>query len=582
MVVDEAGMLDQDTAVALLRIAEDAGAGIALVGDRAQLPAVGRGGVLDLAAQVCPRTVDMATVRRFVDPQYADLTVRMRRGDDPSALFGRLLDQGLVAIHPDVEDAQRAIALAARHGVALTVATNDEARALNAVIRESRVQRGAVDDSRTAYGSDGLAIGGGDVIQTRQNRSELGVANRQTWEVQRVSAAGEVWARELHTAQPGRTVRLPAAYVAEHTHLAYTATAYGVQGATATRAHTVLGDALDSSSLYVGMTRGREQNTLHVVAADLDDAREQFVTAMQRDRADRGLTAATRAARGAVSGLAPDGPTAFVNAERARLRELIRTAEPEVVRWETAAAALARLGGRYSADFDRQSRILASAKDAVPLVRAEVSVPLAARAAQDAADLKGAHERMRDAHAALRDSGRFGRRAAARTASEAEVAWRATEDGVRRRWGSVPSPWGDVQAWATHVAEQRAEADPRVIGAWQNETAAAEKLHGIVSRYSESKAELCHSLGGDQHPATIADRASASRSALDTASRSLAEIEALPVHEAAGLIRDRAAQDAAEKAAEAARRAQAAERARHHAMDPVYHPGPDRSFGPSL
>ncbi|MDR1152703.1 MAG: AAA family ATPase, partial [Bifidobacteriaceae bacterium] len=38
VVVDEAGMLDQDTAIALLTITSEAGATVALVGDRAQLP----------------------------------------------------------------------------------------------------------------------------------------------------------------------------------------------------------------------------------------------------------------------------------------------------------------------------------------------------------------------------------------------------------------------------------------------------------------------------------------------------------------------------------------------------------------
>ncbi|MDR3106910.1 MAG: AAA family ATPase [Bifidobacteriaceae bacterium] len=51
IIVDEAGMLDQDTAIALLTVAKEAGATVVLVGDRAQLPAVGRGGVLDVAAQ---------------------------------------------------------------------------------------------------------------------------------------------------------------------------------------------------------------------------------------------------------------------------------------------------------------------------------------------------------------------------------------------------------------------------------------------------------------------------------------------------------------------------------------------------
>ena len=41
VVVDEAGMLDQDTALALLTVADESGSTLALVGDRAQLP--GRG-----------------------------------------------------------------------------------------------------------------------------------------------------------------------------------------------------------------------------------------------------------------------------------------------------------------------------------------------------------------------------------------------------------------------------------------------------------------------------------------------------------------------------------------------------------
>jgi exodeoxyribonuclease V alpha subunit len=51
LVVDEAGMLDQDTARALLTVADESRVRIALLGDRHQLPAVGRGGVLDLAVR---------------------------------------------------------------------------------------------------------------------------------------------------------------------------------------------------------------------------------------------------------------------------------------------------------------------------------------------------------------------------------------------------------------------------------------------------------------------------------------------------------------------------------------------------
>ncbi len=51
LLVDEAGMLDQDTARALLTIADETHARVAFVGDRHQLPAVGRGGVIDHAAR---------------------------------------------------------------------------------------------------------------------------------------------------------------------------------------------------------------------------------------------------------------------------------------------------------------------------------------------------------------------------------------------------------------------------------------------------------------------------------------------------------------------------------------------------
>ncbi|MDN5745095.1 MAG: AAA family ATPase [Nocardioidaceae bacterium] len=51
MVVDETGMLDQDTARALLHLADEMRVAVTLVGDRHQLPAVGRGRVLDLAVR---------------------------------------------------------------------------------------------------------------------------------------------------------------------------------------------------------------------------------------------------------------------------------------------------------------------------------------------------------------------------------------------------------------------------------------------------------------------------------------------------------------------------------------------------
>ena len=44
------------------------------------------------------------------------------------------------------------------------------------------------------------------------------------------------------------------------------------------------------------MTRGRETNTAHLVAEDLDDARQQWAAVFSRDRADLGPAHAARLA----------------------------------------------------------------------------------------------------------------------------------------------------------------------------------------------------------------------------------------------------------------------------------------------
>ena len=583
VVVDEAGMLDQDTAVALLQVADEAGASLALVGDRAQLPAVGRGGVLDIAAQVSRRTFDMATVHRFTDPEYADLTVRMRRGENPALMFDRLHALGLVMLHPSIEDVQSAIARTARDGDALTVATNDEARALCSSIREARVRRGEVDDVHTTYGSDGLPIGAGDLVQTRRNHGELGVANRQTWTVQHVTDGGEVWAREAGASGGrGRSVRLPADYVAEHTHLAYAATSYGFQSATTPAGHTVLSDALDASGMYVGMTRGRHINTLHIVAANPDDAREQVIAALQRDRADRGLTDATRAAREAVNGLVPSGPVAFVNAERARLHEWIEVADREASRWELALSALTRQTAEHHTDDEQQTQVVAAADAIAAQVRAEVAAPLIELATADGSDYLSARERMWQANRGLSATGRLGGRPAARTAREATEAHGTAEDAVRRRWDDVPLTATHLPFWAEAVAGQRVDADPRVVEARQDAERAHLEQRQLTADHVAARSALWQTIGGGQRPSGVEARVAKWRRGEDQARIALAEIEALPVNEAAQLIRDRAAQAADQKVAEAARQARAAEARGWSSPTPAYYPSPQRDFGPSL
>ncbi len=552
IVVDEAGMLDQDTALALFTVADESEASIALVGDRAQLPAVGRGGVLDMAATLVPQVCDMTSLHRFTDVRYADFTLDLRAARNPDELFDRLHAFGLVQLHEDADALRAAIACERIDGAAVTASTNDETLELNTLIREHRLRAGLVSDERTTDGSDGLPIGRGDLIQTRRNDATLGVANRQTWLVQEVSSDGSLWARDAASERRHqRTVHLPAEYVTEHTHLAYAATAYGVQGITAPASHTVLSDVLDAAGVYVGLTRGRDANRLHVVATDLADAREQFVAALDQDRADRGLREATERARAAVVGIVADGPVWKVNIERARLTERIEDAEKRAAWWSNAAARLDQQTEKHRVAHDEQQSKFADAQARVEAIRASVVAPMRVLATEDAAALLAAHDRAHQAEATLRVSGRLRRRSATRTQRATWQEFCAAEVGVRERWGSVPAITERALAWAQEVANRKAEDDPRLVEATQQAAKEQRETSELARKQMGERQQLRQAIYRDSRSRVSAkSRAERYAQRAQQDRQALAQIEALPPEQAAALIRERVE---AERLAAAAR-----------------------------
>ena len=260
LLIDEAGMLDQDTARALLVIADEAGARIGFVGDRHQLPAVGRGGVLDHAvAWAHPTAVlRLERVHRFTDPSHAQLSLRMRTGDDPGAVFDQLAARGQIVIHASEVERTAALAKIGDTGSAtgsttrdLVIAdTRDQVAHLNAAIREQRQSLGpngkTVATGSTVTTGRGEVIALGDRVATRRNDPGLGVANRQTWTVADISDDGSL---TLNRHAPGHSrggghkpVRtVPADYAARFVELAYATTVHGAQVESVDRAHVLIG-----------------------------------------------------------------------------------------------------------------------------------------------------------------------------------------------------------------------------------------------------------------------------------------------------------------------------------------------------
>lgn len=300
LLIDEAGMVDQDTALALLTIADEADARVAFMGDRHQLPAVGRGGVLDHAIGWAhpSAVVSMEDVRRFADPEYAKLSIAMRDGRRADAVFDRLLARGQVVVHSSEAERTDALARAAAAGGALVVAdTRDQVAGLNAAIRnEHGHDLGAVVTQR------GDRIGLGDRVATRRNDPGLGVANRQTWTVVDTGDDGSLI---VHSSDRGRDRELPPEYVRAHVELAYATTIHGAQGETVDHAHVAIGETTGAAAAYVAMTRGRQTNVAHLVAESVEDARKQWIDVFSRDRADLGPAHARRQAIEAVDRYGP-------------------------------------------------------------------------------------------------------------------------------------------------------------------------------------------------------------------------------------------------------------------------------------
>jgi exodeoxyribonuclease V alpha subunit len=317
LLVDEAGMLDQDTARALFAIADRAHAVVALLGDRHQLPAVGRGGVLDLAARwVRPEAHhELESVHRFSDPAYADLSLLMRSGERPGEVFDALLERGDIVVHASEVERTAALATIGADGDQLVITdTREQVGALNAAIRDRRHFVGEQSGELTTR--RGEPIGLGDRIATRRNDRDLAVANRDTWTVAGVGDDGSL----LITGRAGRR-SLPAAYVHDHVELAFTTTAYGAQGETVDSAHLALGETTGAASAYVGMTRGRHRNVAHLVAETLDDARSQWVDVFNRERADLGPGHAAERAADDIDRYGPNAQQPAVGLQAAVLRD---------------------------------------------------------------------------------------------------------------------------------------------------------------------------------------------------------------------------------------------------------------------
>ncbi|WOF22567.1 hypothetical protein N8K70_14385 [Microbacterium betulae] len=136
----------------------------------------------------------------------------------------------------------------------------------------------------------------------------------------------------------------------------------------------------------------------------------------------------------------------------------------------------------------------------------------------------------------------------------------STEDAVRRRWGSLAAGAGGPEGRAETVAGNQADADPRVTETRQVAEHAHRRRQQLNARQMRESIALSQRALGGSTPSRVIAHAVELRKQSERDRRALARSEALPVAEAAQLVRELAARDEAER--QALERAQAARQKR--------------------
>ncbi len=273
---DEAGMGDTDRFDRLTEVVADSGAKLVAIGDAAQLPSIGAGGMFDRLTRITP-SAELSNVRRTLNPaeQRAWADLRTGRSDRAMAHYyaqGRLhmADTRDEAVEQAV---QNWAALTEQHQVSevalISDASNKEIHRLNARAQHYRAERGELGDLEVQVPGVHYGIRAGDRIAMIDQHHEPGaerIENGARGEVLDINEVGEVLVQfdvtgQWRTLAGDDLAQLRLGY-AQHIHRA--------QGATVTRTLVVTGGWQTSKEpAYVEASRARQGTDWYVSRQDL-------------------------------------------------------------------------------------------------------------------------------------------------------------------------------------------------------------------------------------------------------------------------------------------------------------------------
>ena len=273
LVLDEASQLSTTDLAMVQEAARVAGARLVLVGDTEQLGAVEAGGMFRLLAREVP-CVELHEVRRFDAAWEAGASVRLRAGDFTAYAaydrHGRTRGADQDAAMDRAASMWLADYLRGKN-VLLLAGSNSEAAELSRWVQAKLIQLGTVQRPQAPL-SDGNQAGTGDLIRARLN-TKVNAGGRELTNRDTLKITGwkgpdaEVRRRELDGTWTSPFL-VPRAYLADCAELDYAGNTHVGQGRTVDTAHLLVTGTLSRRSLYVGLSRGRQSNTAHIVTGN--------------------------------------------------------------------------------------------------------------------------------------------------------------------------------------------------------------------------------------------------------------------------------------------------------------------------
>ena len=275
LVVDEASMASTFDLHQLTATAWNADAKIVLVGDPAQIGTINAPGGLLPALAARGHGIELSDVHRFHHEWEAAASLRLRKGD--RSVIDIYDDAGRLHTVHDPDQAAAAVFAHWQHAradgaeVMMLARTRDDVDQLNALAKTAAQEGGESHGPQLVVGEK--VFQAGDVIRTkRNNRSipvgETHVRNGDRYTILATTEHGGLLVDDV----TGRgATMLPAAYVAQHVEHGWATTIDGAQGATADIAILLARPGMDREHLYVGLTRGRQENHAYLAPATDDE-----------------------------------------------------------------------------------------------------------------------------------------------------------------------------------------------------------------------------------------------------------------------------------------------------------------------